>query len=312
MARRLCGLGGNQVSVLVDHEDRYRIELSLSHEFVHRVFRDVLGKSPAWLNEGIAEYAARRVAGLGPETALGSWYWHDARSQVLGRVLDGSLRPLVRDHKTVFEELEDYPNYPQSLLAVDHLLERAGGVDAYRRYASMLRDGIGHDEAFARAFGLAEPAFEDGFIAYLDEEAGRQPGSLVLELALPSDVGATLIVFPPGVTDASGRDLRGKTRVEVKVSGTEGAWKVEIDAPVTAGGTFSLPMTSEFLSVFVKYDRDISVQGKHLSQQGFTIRRDRFGWFYSGGTLFWSDGSAESVAGGPDGAARLARIAELP
>lgn len=312
ITRRVSGLGGSQVSILVEEADRDEVKLALSHEFVHRILNDVSWASEAWINEGIAEYVSMRASGLESSTSAGSDLWHEARRQVLSRVLDNSLHPLVKSHETVFDELEDYPNYPQSLLAVDFLLANHGGLDAYLRYAGLIREDKEHSDAFLEAFGVSGEEFEEAFMGYLAEEAAREPGEITLEFSLPDGIRAHLVAFPPTATEARGWRIDGMKSVQVTVVKKDEKWEPTVEGARGLGSRYVAKGAAEYLSIYFNYTAEVTVNGKVVSQQAFLMGVDQYGWFYAGGTLLFKDDSREVLDGAQTGVAVLSGIKPKP
>jgi len=126
-----------------------------THEMVHAVL-DQRGRGtafPAWFNEGIAEWARRRVLGDGPDSA--SFGPAPARG-FLGNRPTGAL-PRARGLTP--------GQYVLSLAAVTYFVE-AHGEPALLEIVRRVVDGAHFERAFASAAGEGPDAFERRFRAW--------------------------------------------------------------------------------------------------------------------------------------------------
>ncbi|NPV71534.1 MAG: hypothetical protein HPY55_12995 [Firmicutes bacterium] len=309
-ARSLVGLAGKQTSILVEERDPYQISHTVAHELAHVLFRETgLAKSmPAWLNEGLAEYAANAVTGLKVGSPRGNSYWHQVRKQVLSRVADGTVQPLVEDYRTVYEQIDAYPNHAQSYLAVD-LLVKWYGPSGVTKYLAFLKENGNHEESFRTAFGVGSADFRESFMLHLAEQAKRKTGSLVVEFSVPQSVSGIMSVFPAAATESRGWRLDGRSTVKVIVK-EDGSF--QIDAPPEATARYSLSKEPALLGIYVDYKTGVTLMNKVAKQQAFFLSSDQFGWYWRGTTVFWDDSSKEVFDDNLPGAVLASKIEEVP
>jgi len=117
----------------------------LAHEYTHFVVSRLSKKTPAWMNEGLAQYQEEPGAGI-PEVHLR--LLRSARD-------DGDLKPIA-SLKESFAGVPDRDHarllYAQSLGFVAYLVDRYG-MSSIREFLVATGRGDGVDKAFNDAFG---------------------------------------------------------------------------------------------------------------------------------------------------------------
>jgi hypothetical protein len=125
------------------------VSRSVRHEYTHAVIHALsLGKTPGWIDEGLAQLAEGRE-----NPAL--------RRALLNYLADNRPVPfaLMQGGFTKLDSSMVAPAYAQSLIASEALLETFG-FSHLTEYFTFLRDGLSHSAAFERAFGMPEAIFE--------------------------------------------------------------------------------------------------------------------------------------------------------
>ncbi len=120
----------------------------LTHLLVHRAADNAWGRIPAWLNEGLAEYAVGNAAGLARalEPAV--------REDRLLRLRSMAAIPGAVGQRGLF--------YTQAHSAVRYLVETHGG-EGLRAFLAAFKEGLGLEAALRRAYGRGLAELEAGW-----------------------------------------------------------------------------------------------------------------------------------------------------
>lgn len=305
-----AGTADTRVNIFAKDYDVTSLSTTVAHEFGH-IFISRAGLSepmPAWFNEGFVEYAAREVMGMTPTSPVGGLYWAASRKDVLSRVVDGTVEPLFDTQEMFIDRLGQYPGHGQALLAVDFLVKRHG-LQTVMRYLSLLKETKDHESSFQTAFGMGTVAFKEAFMTYLKEEAKRKTG-VAVEFEAPEGFSGTFTVFPPGVTEGGTWRIASKQRVRVALD-RDG--KLVVSAS-TASERFTTNKKPTGLYIYVIPDRQLTINGKNLKDQGLAFEFQGPDWFWAGNTAFWQDGSREESTKDPSypTGIRLLKVEPMP
>jgi hypothetical protein len=158
--------------------DRVVAVRHVAHELTHIVQGTVKmcpAAVPSWVTEGWAEWAGFRVvdlAGLRPYAQQ-----RTERIEVIRRAWERTLFPtLVQLDRAEWTRLVQsrgsLATYGIALLAIERLIERAGGREALDAYCLAARTE-GRWVAFERVFGISEPDYALDFLRFIREVMGQ-------------------------------------------------------------------------------------------------------------------------------------------
>lgn len=158
--------------------DRVVAVRHVAHELTHIVQGTVKlcpAAVPSWVTEGWAEWAGFRVvdlAGLRPYAQQ-----RTERIEVIRRAWERTLFPtLVQLDRAEWARLVQARGSPATygiaLLAIERLIERAGGREALDAYCLAARTE-GRWMAFERVFGISEPDYALDFLRFIREVMGQ-------------------------------------------------------------------------------------------------------------------------------------------
>jgi hypothetical protein len=130
--------------------DSENLKRSAKHEYVHAVFSSIsAGRSPGWLDEGIAQWAEGDENPILRPVLLK--YLKKNKPLPLSK-LQGGFTKLPTDKVA--------PAYAQSLI-IALMLKQSFGLKSIRTYLELLAGGQNSSSAFEQAFGISELHFEE-------------------------------------------------------------------------------------------------------------------------------------------------------
>lgn len=136
----------------------------LAHEWFH-AYQYALARSTvlAWLDEGSAEYAARKIV-----AALGLASYDAAKATYRGTAISGTRAPLrsMQDWDGFQRAAQDGSQYAVAFLALDFLLQGEGGPLAALRFWRIYEHVHDIRGSFRRAFGTTLKGFYEEFERY--------------------------------------------------------------------------------------------------------------------------------------------------
>ena len=152
---RTVGFFDGQIHVASAAHPADELRALLFHEYVHAVFYDATGGDrPFWLNEGLAELAAREAAGTAQQV-------RSEREALRRRVEEGSWLPLRRlaDGFSGLDDAKARAAYEVSTAAAAWLVARTDPA-ARARLLQRLGAGAGVDEALRQVVGSDTEAID--------------------------------------------------------------------------------------------------------------------------------------------------------
>ncbi len=179
---RISEKGGRPGGFMQPGDERMYLAVNLSaeefqnvtfHEYIHLVVALNMGRVPAWLNEGMAEFFERsQISGV--DYVVGDFqpgWWQTLQ--------ENKLMPLAalvqRDyHREPFKnEKEMYLFYAQSWLLVHYLMvaDNAQRLPQFVQFINLLMQGLDQDAAFVQALGTDYNGMDQQLRAYARRDA---------------------------------------------------------------------------------------------------------------------------------------------
>lgn len=152
----------------------------LAHELTH-VFLDQTGAGqaiPVWMHEGLAWWEGLKAQSRFEPAVVSKGWPQRLEAAIIDGQRRGVLIPLPDVTQDSILGISRYNPEWQGYVAVERLA--GGGWDRIRRYIAAARDGV--PDAFVRAFGMTEEAFDRQLREWLEQQGRRADAGVRLTL----------------------------------------------------------------------------------------------------------------------------------
>jgi hypothetical protein len=135
--------------------DSFEATRTIFHEYVHLVLDNSVGRTPLWLNEGLAEYYSTfTIEGAGRRASVGNPIVPHLQTMMEGRMLSLAELLAVEHSSPLYNEGERRRGlfYAQSWALVHMIVSRSGGFAQLNRYAALAAAGTPSLAAWREVF----------------------------------------------------------------------------------------------------------------------------------------------------------------